>query len=153
MGIALHSFPVHHHVPSRKSQLQSRCSVTPALPWHTNRTGIHSPSSPNCQPHSVEHLQGHPWRHSHRTCSTGMTRRENLCSHVPSLNPSGLSSRSTGLWTPRQPTDPLTPPSSVLVAQYGLGCHQVRPKLFSLCHVKNSSSSPHRQARPIARTP
>ncbi len=27
---------------SQKSQLQSQCSVTPALPLHTNRTGIHS---------------------------------------------------------------------------------------------------------------
>ncbi len=49
--------------------------------------------------------------------------------------PSGLSSPSTRLWTPRQPMNPLAPLSSVLVAQYVRGCNQVRPQLFSLCHV------------------
>ncbi len=48
------------------------------------------------------------------------------------LNHSGLSSWSTGLWTPRQPANSLAPTSSVLVAQYGPGCHQVRPQLLSL---------------------
>ncbi len=63
--------------------------------------------------------------------ATGMPRRENFYSHFPSLNLSGLSSRSTDSGHPSsQPwwssEDTLAPASSVLVAQYGPGCHQVQ---------------------------
>ncbi len=48
-------------------------------------------------------------------------------------------------------TDPLAPSSSVLVAQYDPGCHQVRPQLLSLCHVEDAPTPPNRQAPAIAR--
>ncbi|KAL0179759.1 hypothetical protein M9458_025201, partial [Cirrhinus mrigala] len=41
--------------------------------------------------------------------------KEDVCPHIPTAVPYGLSSQSTGLWTSSQPTDPLAPPSSVLV--------------------------------------
>ncbi len=56
--------------------------------------------------------------HSYGACSAGRSRRENFRSNFHTAIPSGLSTQSTGLWTSRQPTDPLAPPSSVLVARY-----------------------------------
>jgi len=62
----------------------------------------------------------------------------------------GLIAQYSGLWTPRQHTDPLAPSSSVLVAQYDPGCHPVRPQLLSLCHVEDAPTPPSRQTRATA---
>lgn len=41
---------------------------------------------------------------------------------------------SPGLWTPRQPADPLAPTTTLLVAQYDPGCLPIRQELFRVCH-------------------
>ncbi len=90
--------------------------------WISLVTRTHHPSSPHRQSHPVEHL----WEHQCRTLTEpaplggpeGKT-------YVPTSQRQpllGLSAQYSGLWTPRQHTDPLAPSSSVLVAQYDPGC-------------------------------
>ncbi|KAI2647328.1 Transposon Tf2-9 polyprotein [Labeo rohita] len=57
--------------------------------------------------------------------STGLPRRQDLRSSTPTIKPSGYSSPISGLWTPRQSTDPLAPSIPLLVAQYAPGYHQL----------------------------
>ncbi len=135
LGHILHTFPFFHHLPSRTPETQGRCTLPVTPSKSAVRTWTHSPSSPHCQPHPIGTHQTHLWCNPHWASSAGRPRREYVRALLPERNPNGLSSPSIRLWTPRQPTNPLAPSSSVLVAQYVRGCNQVCPQLFSLCHV------------------
>ncbi len=76
-------------------KLQGGCSFPSALPRCTIQAWANPPSSPNRESDSIEQWQGHPSRHSDRTCSAGRPRRENICSHLTTAVPSGISSPST----------------------------------------------------------
>ncbi len=67
-----------------------------------------------------------------------MPRREDIRAVFPARNPSGLSSQSTGIWTPREPMNPLTHSSSLLVAQYDRGYY----RYVRSCSVCAMSKSP-----------
>ncbi len=133
---------------------------SPTIPEARTPRQMHSPDQPSePEPDLPPALiimgthQEHPWRHPHWASSTGRPRRKDARTILPAFNPSGLSSRSTGLWTPRQPANPLAPSSSVLVAQYGRGCHPVRLQLLSLCHVEDPLLSSGWQAGSSACSP
>ncbi len=90
-----------------------------------------------------------PCRHPQRSGSAGRPRREDLCTHLLAIHPSGLHSRFPGLWTSRQAAYSLAPPSSVLVAPYGLGCLPVCPRMLSLRHLQISMSPNCRKIGPL----
>ncbi len=108
---------------------------------------IHAPKEPS-KPEPSHSRQPHPMGsggtylcyHPQRACSVGQPQREDLCAHLHAIHTSGLRSRIPRLWTPRQPAHSLPPPSSVLLAQYGLGCLTVCPWMLSLCHLQISPS-------------
>ncbi len=76
----------------------------------------HTPSSSLRKPHRMVSGWRYPTSHTHRTCSAGRSRREDLRPYPSPPFPSGLTPFISGLWTSRQRPYPLTPPASLLVA-------------------------------------
>ncbi len=142
LGSVFHTIQLYHYIPSWRPEPQSGCPLSFPCSRSTLRPRPNPPSSPHSQSDSVGHHRTNSWRHPHWTSSAGRPRGEDLRPIITKIIPSWLSSRGTGLWTPRQTVNSLTPPSSVLVAQYDSGCHQVHPQLLSLCPVQDAMPSP-----------
>lgn len=118
------------HLQTLWEEPQSRCPILIAFSRsQSNHSRTHTPSSLNYQFHSVVPGQPNNWGPSNQTCFAGRSWGKILHNIHLVNNPHGLMAFLSRFYTPRQTTDPLAPPSAVLVAWNDQGCCSVCERL------------------------